>query len=43
MFFTSGSVMTQVTGPSPQRAGVSVRLGHMEFVMEEVTMRQVFL
>jgi len=42
-FFTSGSVMTQVTGLSPQRSGVSVRPGHVEFVVEEVTVRQVFL
>ena len=43
MFFTSGSVMTQVTGLSPQRGGVNVRPGHVEFVVEAVTVRQDFL
>ena len=42
-FFTSGSVMTQVTGLSPQRGGVSVRPDYVEFVVEAVTRRQVFL
>jgi len=43
MFFTSGSVMNQVTGLLPQRSGVSVKPVHVEFVVEAVTMRQVFL
>lgn len=42
MFFTSGSVMTQVTGLLPQRSGVIVMPDHVEFVVEAVTMRQVF-
>jgi hypothetical protein len=42
-FFTSDSLMTQVTGHSPQRAEVSVRPSHVEFAVEAVTVRQVFL
>jgi hypothetical protein len=41
--FTSGPVMAQATGLSPQRPGFSVRPGHVEFVVGKVTLGKVLL